>query len=114
VDDVRSQVPGLEPTELVGQPLDRFHAEFEGARLERLQGAQQSQIQLGDAHFALTVSRVLDASGEPLGYVVEWRDRTPQVQVEKEVERIIRAAAEGDLSGRIEVAGKQGFYLQLA
>jgi methyl-accepting chemotaxis protein len=114
VDDVRSQVPGLEPTELVGQPLDRFHAEFEGARLERLQGAQQSQIQLGDAHFALTVSRALDASGEPLGYVVEWRDRTPQVQVEKEVERIIRAAAEGDLSGRIEVAGKQGFYLQLA
>src|SRR5690606_14202301 len=55
-----------------------------------------------------------DADGNLLGYVVEWRDRTPQVRVEAELGRVVEAAAAGDLSHRISLEDKQGFYLQLA
>lgn len=49
-----------------------------------------------------------------MGYVVEWSDRTQEVQVEEEVASVVRAAAAGNLSERIGVQDKQGFLLLLA
>ncbi|MCU0933899.1 MAG: chemotaxis protein, partial [Thiobacillaceae bacterium] len=57
---------------------------------------------------------VLDERGERLGAVVEWADRTTEVAVERQIADLVGAAAAGDFSQRLDVAGKDGFFLQLA
>ncbi len=55
-----------------------------------------------------------EEQGERLGTVVEWENRTAEVEVENEVASIVDAAALGDFRQRINKAGKDGFYLKLA
>ncbi len=114
--EIHKDLPHFDLNNLVGTNIDGFHRD-PGAiagMLERLQGSHQGEITMGNAHFVQTVARVDDADGSLLGYVVEWRDRTPQVHVEGELAQVINGAAAGDLSQRISLDGKQGFYLQLA
>src|SRR5512138_510080 len=115
-DEVSVALPELEPEHLVGTSLDALRedpAQLAGL-LEELDEMRQNDLALGEAHFRESIARVDDADGELLGYVVEWRDRTPQVRVEAELGRVVEAAAAGDLSHRITLEDKKGFYLQLA
>uniref|UniRef100_A0A8J7VUP5 MCP four helix bundle domain-containing protein n=1 Tax=Coralloluteibacterium stylophorae TaxID=1776034 RepID=A0A8J7VUP5_9GAMM len=111
-DEVRSERPEFDADALVGSALEDFHCDSD--MLATLEGTRRSQVRMGEAWFGQSVSPVRDADGELLGYVVEWRDRTVEVRVEDEVARIVQAAAAGDLSGRVETDGKDGFFLQLA
>ncbi len=114
--EIRKHLPDFKHDELVGSSIDRFHAEPEriAGMLAQLQDAHQGQVSMGNAHFIQVVSPVKDDQDRLLGYVAEWRDRTPQVRVEAELAQVVQSAAQGDLSHRIVLQGKQGFYLQLA
>ncbi|MGJ4730928.1 methyl-accepting chemotaxis protein [Luteimonas sp. SDU101] len=115
-EQIHSALPELEIDRIVGSQLEDFSRDPAGAiaLFDGLQDVHQSEAAMGDAHFGQSVARVDDADGNLLGYVVEWRDRTPQVHVEVELGHVVQAAAAGDLSQRIGLEGKQGFYLQLA
>ncbi|WP_225763863.1 methyl-accepting chemotaxis protein [Stenotrophomonas sp. Marseille-Q4652] len=118
-EDVVVALPQFDPAEpLVGKSVS--YLEHNGtvdqdtaSKLAR-DGVVRRPMQYGDAIFAQIISTIRDADGEPVGNVVEWRDRTAEVQVEQEVAHVIRAAAAGDLSERVEAEGKEGFFLQLA
>ncbi|MCW4472665.1 methyl-accepting chemotaxis protein [Xanthomonas sp. H13-6] len=118
-DEVAKSLPEFDPaTPLVGKPVT--YLEIGGqvdnalvATLER-DGNVRRELQLGDVQVAQSISIIRDAEGAPVGNVVEWRDRTAEAQVEQEVARVIRSAAAGDLSERIDAEGKEGFFLQLA
>lgn len=114
--EIRRHRPDFDFDGLVGSNIDMFHANptMVAGILANLQGTHLGEIRMGDAHFVLTVARVDDESGRPLGYVTEWRDRTPQVHVEAELAQVIDAAVAGDLSRRIGLEGKKGFYRQIA
>ena len=115
-DEIRQSLPQMETSSLIGTSIDLFHEDPEqtAGYLEQLQGTHRGAIRFGSATLAQVVSRVLDREGTPLGYVVEWSDRTTESLVEEEVARIVQAAAAGDLDGRIALDGKEGFFLQLA
>ncbi|MEY4762946.1 MAG: hypothetical protein RLZZ200_2802, partial [Pseudomonadota bacterium] len=49
-----------------------------------------------------------------LGTVVEWADRTQEVATELEVQGIVADVIDGRLDGRIDMAGKTGFFETLA
>ncbi|OAX85812.1 chemotaxis protein [Xanthomonas nasturtii] len=83
------------------------------AALER-DGITNFEERYGEFVMMQTVTVIKNEQGESTGEVCEWRDRTIEVQVEEEVARIVRAAASGDMSGRVETDGKHGFFLQLA
>ncbi|MEA9755825.1 methyl-accepting chemotaxis protein [Xanthomonas campestris pv. raphani] len=83
------------------------------AALDR-DGTTTFEERFGETVFAQTVTTIQDEDGQWVGDVCEWRDRTIEVQVEDEVARIVRAAAAGDMTGRVDTDGKQGFFLQLA
>ncbi|NCN72069.1 MAG: hypothetical protein GW907_13225, partial [Betaproteobacteria bacterium] len=53
---------------------------------------------------------VHDASGTAIGRITQWIDRTDEIASEQEVSRIVSAAANGDLSGRVSLDGKTGFF----
>jgi methyl-accepting chemotaxis protein len=53
-------------------------------------------------------------NGAPIGRITQWIDRTEEIASEQEVSGIVNAAANGDLSGRVDMAGKTGFFGTLA
>jgi len=114
--DLRKDLPNFNAATLLGTNIDVFHKDpaHQRGMLDRLTGTHKAQIVVGGRTFALTVTPVVNSRGARLGTAVEWLDRTAEVAVENEVAEIVSAAANGDFSKRVEVAGKQGFFLRLA
>ncbi|RXR06649.1 methyl-accepting chemotaxis protein [Pseudoxanthomonas composti] len=115
-DDLRRDIPSFDAATLLGRNIDLFHRnpEHQATMLARLQGTHRAQIRVGGQVMRLIVNPVLGEDGQRQGYVVEWANLTAELQVEEEIARVMEAAAAGDLSGRVPVADKQGFLLQLA
>jgi methyl-accepting chemotaxis protein len=111
--DVAQHLSHANLDQLEGQPLARLQPD--GSNDPALVNTtQQCELAFGTAVFAQTVAPVISADGQRLGVVVEWRDRSQEVAVESEVAGVIDAAAAGDLSQRIDTAGKSGFFRRLA
>ncbi|AWH53405.1 methyl-accepting chemotaxis protein [Stenotrophomonas sp. ESTM1D_MKCIP4_1] len=118
-DEVRRDLPDFDAqASLVGKPVTvlEHRGEMDATLVANLKahGVARRPMQYGDAQFAQVASTIRNEAGDTVGYVVEWRDRTQEAQVEAEVARVIAQAAAGDLSGRIDSIGKEGFFLQLA
>jgi methyl-accepting chemotaxis protein len=107
--DFRSLRPQFDAERIVGDSMD-----FTGRSGNEGRAASQSQLAIGRRTFRVSVSPVVDAGGEWLGTVSEWTDRTQEVAVEEEVATIVTAASSGDLSKRIQLQGKEGFFATLA
>lgn len=114
--DIRKALPQFDSSKLMGATIDQFHKnpEHQKGMLERLNNTYSSQILVGGRTFKLTVNPVYSDSGERLGTVVEWLDRTVEVGVENEVGQLVNAASVGDFSQRISPTNKDGFFLNLA
>ncbi|WP_433852767.1 methyl-accepting chemotaxis protein [Stenotrophomonas nitritireducens] len=114
--DLRRDLPQFDMQTLVGSNIDIFHKHPPHQRrlLGELRGTHRAQITIGGHVMRQIINPVNDADGRRVGYVVEWADRTIEVQIEKEVSELITAASSGDLSGCIPLEGKSGFLLQLS
>ncbi|ELQ12451.1 methyl-accepting chemotaxis protein [Xanthomonas translucens] len=115
-DDLRRELPGFDANDLLGRNIDVFHKrpEHQAKLLAALQHTHTAQIRVGGRTMRLIINPVIGDAFERQGFVVEWADRTDEIQVEEEVTQIVRAAAAGDLDSRIGLDGKQGFFLLLA
>jgi len=114
--DLRRELPEFSVKKLVGTHFDSFHKNPAHQRnlLAKLSGTYQTQISVGPRTFQLIANPVTNPAGQRIGTVVEWRDRTAEVAVEREFGTIVAAAGRGDFSQRLATADKQGFFLQLA
>ena len=114
--DLQKDLPQFSAADLIGRSIDIFHRhpEHQARLLDTLKSTHRAQIRVGGRVMQLIVNPIIAADGSRQGFVVEWADRTLEVQVEEELERIVQAAAAGDFSGRVITEGKQGFFLQLA
>ena len=114
--DFRKALPNFSVAQLMGSNIDQFHKHPAHQRqiLGTFNSTHHVQISLSGHTMALTACPVINEQGERLGSAIEWRDRTAEVAVEKEVADIVNAAANGDLSGRISLKDKEGFFEQLA
>ncbi len=107
IDIIRQRDPRFDPANLVGRNFDVLHHSLEHQRklLASLEQPHRMRIAIGHCHLEVVVSPVFDAAGERLGAVVEWQDRTAQVDLDLQTETLIAAAAEGDFSGRLSADG---------
>ncbi|EGM70010.1 methyl-accepting chemotaxis protein I (serine chemoreceptor protein) [Shewanella sp. HN-41] len=114
--EIRQALPHFSVDKIIGSSMDIFHRNpaHQANLLEKLDRKYESLIKVASCHFRLTASPIVSKTGERLGTVVEWLDRTVEVQTEQEIARIVTAAAAGDFSQRAETQGKQGFFLMLA
>lgn len=111
--ELRAALPELDPAAPESSRLQ--HLELPGSvPLAKADRVVQSELRLAGATFAQTAAPVLSEQGERLGVVVEWRDRTQEVEMQSEVARVIEAACQGDLSQQVSTLGKDGFFLRLA
>ncbi|MCE2572851.1 methyl-accepting chemotaxis protein [Motilimonas eburnea] len=114
--DLRAVLPHFSVEKILGSNMDVFHKNpsHQMNLLAKLTKTYTSNIVVGKRHFRLVANPIFDKEGERLGSVVEWLDRTQEVQVESEVNSVVMAAAQGDFTGLINTENKEGFFLALS
>jgi len=114
--DLRKALPQFDASRIVGVNFDTFHKNPSHQRnmLGNLRGTHKTEIVVSGMTFSLIAVPVIGANGERVGTVVEWKNRTEEVDVEREVASVIGAAAEGDFTQRVPTEGKAGFFKLLA
>jgi methyl-accepting chemotaxis protein len=114
--DIRTQLPQFDPDAIVGHSFDLFHrnAAHQRNMLANLSGNHTTEIKLGGATLRFSANPVMDADGRRLGTVVQWADRTHEVQAELEIHETVEKAIAGDLTSRIPEDGKEGFFKALS
>jgi methyl-accepting chemotaxis protein len=114
--DLRKDLPHFAVDKVIGSNMDIFHKNpsHQINLLNSLNSTHVSNIQVADRKVRLTTNPIFSESGERLGSVVEWLDRTAEMAAESEVSDLVSAAATGKFSIRIDTAGKDGFFLKLA
>ena len=114
--DLRRDLPNFRADGILGSSFDVYHKNPAHQRnmLAGLRDGYRTEMTVGGRHFALAAAPITNSRGERLGTVVEWRDRTAEVNIESEVSAIIEAAVAGDFSQRLDVAGMSGFFRKLS
>ncbi len=114
--DLRRVLPSFNAAKLMGANIDQFHKNpaHQRSMLATFSTNYKTQILVGGRTFALSANPVMSDTGERLGAVVEWNDRTNEVAVEADVANLVEAAVMGDFSNRINMAGKEGFFKSLS
>lgn len=114
-DEIRSQLPNFDPESLIGTNIDGFHKNpsHQIGLLNNLNSTYESELEIGRLTMKIIATPVISDDGERLGTAVEWGDRTQEVAVEKEIDELVEAASKGNLSSRINMADKEGFFKQL-
>ncbi|APV52517.1 hypothetical protein BWI17_17800 [Betaproteobacteria bacterium GR16-43] len=112
----RKEVPHFEAAKVLGGSVGVFYKDPEAAiaRLKALEDTVVTRLTLGGRVYDVTTSPVRLPDGAKLGTVGQWVDRTEQLDSEREIGGIVEAAARGDFTQRVSMAGKEGFFKQLA
>jgi methyl-accepting chemotaxis protein len=113
---IRQSLPAFDATRLIGSSMDAFHKAPAHQRqmVAALNGPHTVSLKFAGHSFRLTATPVKSEGGERIGTVVEWLDRTQEDAIEAEVASIVDAVNRGDLSRRIRVQGKRGFFEALS
>ena len=114
--DIRRDLPNFEASKLIGSSIDQFHRNpaHQARLLSELRSTHPAAMTVGGHAMVIVANPVANEQGEKLGTVVEWSDRTAEVEVEQEVDTLVQAALNGDFDQRLSLEGKQGFILRLA
>jgi methyl-accepting chemotaxis protein len=109
---IRSSLPNFDAARLRGSSLETLSADAAGERrvLDALSGERADERVLGGLVFRTVTNPVTGERGERLGTVMEWTQRTQEVRVEEELQGVLEAVNGGDLSRRIELGDKSGFF----
>ncbi|MGB0958207.1 MAG: HAMP domain-containing protein, partial [Litorivicinus sp.] len=109
--NLRSALPGFDAAKLIGTGFDQF--QLHQFPVTQLSGERKADVSIGEQHFVLTANPVTCPDRNPLGCVIEWNDVTAERAIEREIGTMVVNAANGELSSRIDLAGKKGFYKTL-
>jgi methyl-accepting chemotaxis protein len=75
---------------------------------------QAIDMEVAGHQLRLLARPVHDASGQPIGRITQWIDRTDELASEREVASIVSASAQGDMTQRVSLQGKTGFFANLS
>ena len=112
---LRRDLPSLNAASVIGAPYDVLARNPLEARqtIQSLMAPQNFDERLGTLTFRVAMTPILDADGKRLGTVVEWRNRTPEVTAEDEIRTVLARSVDGDLTMRLSLEGKTGFFATL-
>jgi methyl-accepting chemotaxis protein len=110
--EIRGSLPSFDAARLRGSSLEALAADPAAERriLDALAAERVEERILGGLCFRTVTNRVAGEHGERLGTVMEWTQRTQEVRVEQELQGVLGAVNGGDLSRRIDLAHKSGFF----
>jgi len=103
--------------QVMGSPVRQLHErpdEFDQVLASCTAAPVVMEATLGGRSFKVCATAISDAAGLRLGSTLEWQDVTAQNAAERQVDQLIRAAAEGRLSERLNTTEFPGFAKQVA
>jgi methyl-accepting chemotaxis protein len=114
--ELAAHFSGFSKPALSGIAFDTLHDldAMKSDELKSLTDQRSARLVAAGHTIDMTASPVFNDEGARLGAVVEWKDMTGQVAVEREIASIVHAASEGDFSQRLAEADKSGFMAELA
>ncbi len=115
-DELRKKIPNFDANNMLGKSVGVFYDDPQAAveRLKNQRVERQSDIMLGGRHYWLITNPIFNTYGVQEGTVGQWVDKTDELRTEQEVSDLVQAAAAGDLTSRINLDGKSGFFLNLS
>lgn len=113
--EIRSELPHFDVDKLMGSNIDEFHKNpaHQRAMLNALNDQHHTQLKMGRKTYKLVASPLFEGE-ERVGAVLEWYDRSQEIGIEDEVADVVQSAMSGDLSKRIAMEGKDGFFETLS
>ena len=110
--DLRRDIPTLDAERIVGSAVDIFYKNPAHQRqlLEGLVSVHTDEMRIGGHAMRIFSSPVRASDGARIGTVIEWADRTQEVNAEEEVDTLVKKALDGDLAARIRIESKTGFF----
>ncbi len=114
--EIGKNVPDFDAGQVIGSSITRFYENpsEQGEIFADLEGEHHDEIRLGGLTLKFVANPVIGVDGRLLGTVVELTDRTLQLATEEEVQHVVERAMAGDLSERISLDGKAGFFGRLS
>lgn len=114
--EFRRDLVNFDAGRILGASIDIFHRNPAHQRqmLAGLKASHAAEIRIGGRVMRIVASPVTDSGGERYGTVVEWFDRTQEVSSEEQVAAIVKQAVDGNLTDRLPLEGKTGFFATLA
>ncbi len=108
---IRESLPGFSAENLIGKNMDSFHKNpaHQQGMVNGLSSTYTGEAKVAGLTFEVVANPLLGADGVRLGTVVEWQDRTEELAVEDEVQKVLSNIANGDLSEFIE-GEYEGFF----
>jgi methyl-accepting chemotaxis protein len=104
-------LPHFRADALLGADVGMLYKDSASARatLGNLRDRHHEEVAIGGRTFRIDATPVFAESGDRIGTVLEWTDRTDQAAVESEMQEILQSILAGNLERRITVDGKRGF-----
>lgn len=82
--------------------------------IKSLKTTHKDTLSNDSVHLDFVISPTKTEEGEVIGFGVEWEDRTEKSKLEAQVSDLVSQAAQGDLSGRMEVDTCDPFFKALS
>lgn len=113
--DIKKVLPHFDASKLKGVNMDIFHKNPHHQRgiISNLTSTYRGKAEVGGRTFTVLASPII-SDGKRLGTVVEWADRTNEVNMEREVDSVLAAAVRGDFTKQISLDGKEGFIFGIS
>ncbi|WP_223842310.1 methyl-accepting chemotaxis protein [Methylotuvimicrobium alcaliphilum] len=113
--DFRRDLPDFNADTLIGSNIDSFHKNPAHQRglLAKLTQTYKAELLIGGRTMVVIATPVF-AGETRLGTVVEWIDRSDEVSIQHEIAEIVQQVKSGELSGRVNMDGKEGFFETLS
>ena len=115
--DLIKEVPGFNVDQVLGMDAGLLHKKLANfnALIDGLTQRHEAAAMIGGRFMRLFITPIFDENTHKrLATVMEWKDDTLQVRMQDEIDTIVAAAANGDLSKRIDPSGKNAFYEKLS
>jgi methyl-accepting chemotaxis protein len=111
----REKVPDFDADNLLGRSISIFYDDPQMVNnLKNLRGQMESDRIFDGRTYKIITTPIFNEQGENEGTVGQWVDKTDELRTQKELSELVLGAATGDLSQRISLDGKVGFYYDLA
>jgi methyl-accepting chemotaxis protein len=88
--ELRTSLPDLNIDKLIGSNVDIFHKDPSHQRgmIAKLSDVYETNIEVSDLTFGLIATPWIDQTGERIGTIVEWEDKTEALAAAKAAKRI--------------------------
>ena len=116
--ELRRIWPSFNADSLVGTNIDQFHRNPAHQRallgdVNRLPAKGHINLEQIGIEFEVNATAILDAQGNYMGNMVEWKDITEQMDAERQINTLVEGAVAGELDQRIDTTRYEGFMAGL-